>query len=239
MEFPHSERTNWISKLILIGLDPSSIVNNSLFFVRLVSFVIPVQRHSLQVAHSTLPGQHCPGVPGVGTKDFVSHNEDTDASAATKPQVDATVLLQTGVDCHETAHQLVFDLSRVHNPLVDLGLIKRVLDVLFNDHAQTILNVLGHIFSIHAVAICHRKEVRPAVLSQMGQHQVAVLVDFVWVFGRVPRFGGESELGYAVVEFLARLRRLCLGLVLSHICVLRAVHWVCPFVRTAGLLFLI
>ena len=42
----------------------------------------------------------------------------------------------------------------------------------------------------------------PAVLAQMRQHQIGVLVDLVGVLGAEASFSGEGELGHAIVKLL-------------------------------------
>lgn len=85
-------------------------------------------------------------------------------------------------------------------------MVKSSLDALLNILAESGLDELGDFLAKDSVPVAHRKEVRPSVLTQMGKHQVRVLVHFVWVLRTVPSLRGERKFSHAVIElFLARL----------------------------------
>lgn len=103
---------------------------------------------------------------------------------------------------------MLLDLGRIDHSLVDLRLIKCLFDIHLDLLGQHRLDVLRNVLAVHTMAIAYGKEMSAAVLTQMRQDQEAVLVDFVWVLGRIAGLGRKCKLGHAVIKFLAGLSRL-------------------------------
>ena len=104
--------------------------------------------------------------------------------------------------------ELVFNFGGVYYSLVNLSLVKRIFDACFHFFSQCVLYKLWDVLAIDPMTISYRKEMSPSIFSQVRQDQEWILVLFVWVLWWVSCFGGEGELGHAVVEFLAGLSGL-------------------------------
>ena len=109
---------------------------------------------------------------------------------------------------HEGFFQLLLDFCGVDNPLINLGLVKSVLDALLDFLSKKCFDILRDMLAVDAMAVGHCEEVGAPILTQVRKHQEAVLVDLVGVLGRVARLGGEGKLGYTVVKLLISLPRL-------------------------------
>ena len=71
----------------------------------------------------------------------------------------------------ETFIKLFLDLSRVYHPLVDLSLIERILDALFNFLSQNGFDIFRNKLSVDSVTVSHCEKVCPPVLTEVRQHQ--------------------------------------------------------------------
>ena len=54
----------------------------------------------------------------------------------------------------------------------------------------------------NAMSVTNRKEMSATVFSKVRHHQVLVLVNFVWIFGREARLGGKRKLRDTVIVLL-------------------------------------
>ena len=102
----------------------------------------------------------------------------------------------------ETLVQLFLHLCGVDYSLSNLGLVKRILDALLHVLAETGLHEFRNFFAEDSMAVTDREEVGSAVLTQVRQDQVRVLVHLVWVLRAKTCLCGERELCHAVVELL-------------------------------------
>lgn len=116
MEVPDSGWSKWVSLHVPVCSNSSSVAQDSLLLIRLISLVVPTQGDSNDLELSTscwnflFPGECCPGVTNIGAEDLVTDNQNTYTCRPRKPEVDSTVLVESLGDSCETLVELFLHL---------------------------------------------------------------------------------------------------------------------------------
>lgn len=73
--------------------------------------------------------------------------------------------MQTLAYSKEWLLKLIFNLSRVYNPLLNFCVIEHLFDSLFNINCQVLFHKVWHFSSKNSVSITHRKEMSASVFT--------------------------------------------------------------------------
>ena len=95
VEMPDSLRPNIPPSLVLECFDPPSIGYYPLVLIRLIRFVVTVQREPLDLARFNLPGKYSPGVSNISAEYLVTNNQDSDASGPAEVNVYPRIRIET------------------------------------------------------------------------------------------------------------------------------------------------
>ena len=186
---------------VSIRLHSSTASQDSCLFIRLVRLVIPIEwyRRKLFVL-SNCPYQNRPWIAHVRTEHLSAYNQHRNASAPAKPEINFRVCCKSILHRHKTPSQLLLNLCRIHYPLRNFSLIKRILNRLLYVKSELCLYKLRYFLTKHTMTIANCKKVSPAILAKMRQDEVGVLVSFSWIFRAESGLGSEAKLSHTVVK---------------------------------------
>ena len=137
---------------ISISCYSSSILDDSLLFIRFIGFMVSIQRNSNHFKliltslskNFFLSGQCGTWITNIGAKNFISHNEDTNTSTTWEPQINIAVLIQTITNLQKAFIQLFLNFRAIDNPLINFSLIKSILNWTFYFLSQNVFHIFWH-----------------------------------------------------------------------------------------------
>jgi len=80
--------------LVLEGLNSTTITEDSLLFIRLIGFVVTVQREALELARFNLSGKNSPRVTNIRAEYLIANNQHGDASTATEVYIYPRIVIE-------------------------------------------------------------------------------------------------------------------------------------------------
>jgi hypothetical protein len=154
-------------------------------------------------------GKCCSWVANICAEHFGSNNQDTDTSRSTESNIYPRISIQRLVRLHKAHWKFFLDFRRINYSLGNLSLIKSALDSCLYSWSQLLFQVFWGFFTVDSMPISYRKEVSSPILSQVGHHEIRILVHLVRILRWKTSFSCKWKLSYTVVELL-RSRRVWL-----------------------------
>lgn len=220
---PYAHWPHVSSILVFKSLNPPIVGEDSLFFIRLRSFMVPIQRIANEflcfnswrewndIVRLMLPRKDRSRVSHIRTKDFVAYNKHWYARGTTEVYIDSRIIIEALICLLEALGKCILDFVWINNSLLNFCLIENTLDSFFHTTTEGASHILRHLFSIEAMAIANGKEMSPSILCQVRKSQEAILVDLPWVRWLVTGFRSECKFRNAVIKLVGGLRKRMAG----------------------------
>ena len=171
VEVPYTLWTDIPPSLVFECFDSATMRENSSLLIWLVSFVIAIKWISREnfIPCNWLSGgfscQYRSWITHIRTKNLVSHYQNRDTGGSTEVYIDSRVIIESTVRYFKGLSKGIFNLIRVDNSLLMLGLIEYPLDLPLDIWSKLWFYKFWNFLSIEAMTITNSKKMSSAVLS--------------------------------------------------------------------------